>query len=415
MRLLHVSDWHLGRETSGVSRGPDHEAVLAEIIDIARQFRPHLIVHTGDVFDSGHPGADDIELAFAIFHELADLAPVEVIAGNHDSPRYFRSLTKVQGRQSRIRLVDRPRHHSNGGVVEHPGEAGEVIRLAVLPFVRAGGAGVIEGFTDPRTWHGQYADGIRAITNMLAEGLEAGYDPRKHVLVFATHLYVDGAVKSGSERQLHITDAYAAQAASVPTVSYAAFGHIHKPQPLPGPGCAHYAGSPIPLDFGEEDEKKSVVLVEAVPGRPARVKAVPLRKGRPLRSLRGTLPHIAEAAPQVGEALCRVVVETETITPDLSERVRTLLPHATLLSVDEDCAATRVRPLDAQDARGAEETPLPLLFHEYLETATVKGANANRILDVFGRLAQATEDDAPVPAFGEEAALRAPLPAVEET
>ena len=188
----------------------------------------------------------------------------------HDSPRYFRSLTKVQGRHSRIRLVDRPRHYSDGGVVEHPGESGEVIRLAVLPFVQAGRAGMIECFSDQRTWHGQYADGVRLFTSMLAEGLKADYDSRKHVLVFATHLYIDGAVKSGSERQLHITDAYAAQAASVPTVSYAAFGHIHKPQRLTGPGCACYAGSPIHMDFGEEGEEKSIVLVEAAPGRPTR-------------------------------------------------------------------------------------------------------------------------------------------------
>lgn len=412
MRLFHVSDWHLGRETGGVSRRPDLEAVLGEIVDLARQFRPHLILHSGDVFDSGYPGADDIELAFGILHELADLAPVEVIAGNHDSPRYFRSLTKVQGRHGRIRLVDRPRHHSEGGVVEHPGESGEVIRLAVLPFVQPGRAGMIEGFSHQQTWHGQYADGVRLLTSMLAEGLMADYDARKHVLVFGTHLYVGGAVPSGSERQLHITDAYATQAASVPTVSYAAFGHIHKPQRLSGPGCACYAGSPIQMDFGEEGEQKSVVLVEAVPGRPAKVETVPLRKGRPLRSIRGTLAQLAEQATQVGEALCRVIVETETVTPDLSDRVRALLPRATLVSVGEDCIATRVTPLDASDVQHAEEAPLPVLFHEFLATAPVKGADANKVLDVFRRLVQAAEDDTAAPPFGEEAALNAPLPVV---
>lgn len=410
MRLLHISDWHLGRETGGVSRRPDHEAVLAEIVDIARQFRPHLVVHTGDVFDSGYPGADDIELAFGIFHDLAELAPVEVIAGNHDSARYFRSLSKVQGRHGRIRLVDRPRHHSDGGVVEHPGESGEVIRLATLPFLPAGRAGLIECFSDQRTWHGQYADGVRLFTNMLTEGLMAGYDPRRHVLVFATHLYVAGAVMSGSERQLHITDAYAAQATSVPTVSYAAFGHIHKPQRLAGPGSACYAGSPIQMDFGEEGEEKSIVLVEAGPGRPAKVEAVPLTQGRPLRFLRGTLARIAQLAPQVGDALCRVVVETETLTPDLSEKVRELLAHATLISIDEDCAATRVRPVDAEHVRSDDDAPLPTLFHQFLETAPVKGAAADKVLDVFTRLVQAADDDAPV-AFDEETALQAPLPA----
>jgi exonuclease SbcD len=410
MRLLHISDWHLGRETGGASRRPDHEAVLAEIVDVARQFRPHLIVHTGDVFDTGHPGADDIELAFGIFHELADLAPVEVIAGNHDSPRYFRSLSTVQGRHGRIRLVDRPRRPADGGVVEHRGDSGEVIRLAVLPFVHPGRAGMIECFSDPATWHGQYADGVRLFTGMLGEGLMAGYDARRDVLLFATHLYVHGAVKSGSERALHITDAYAAQAASVPTVSYAAFGHIHKPQRLAGPGSSCYAGSPLQMDFGEEGEEKSVVLVEAAPGRPAKLETVALRKGRSLRTLRGTLAQIAELTPQVGDALCRVVVETDHPTPDLSEQVRALLPRATLVSVDEDCAATRILSLDSQDALGDEEAPLPILFHEFLTTATVKEAAADKVLEAFQRLEHATQDDATPLVFEEEMALRAPLP-----
>lgn len=411
MRLLHVSDWHLGRETDGVSRRPDHEAVLAEIVTVAREFRPHLIVHTGDVFDSGHPGADDIDLAFATFHELADLAPVEVIAGNHDSARYFRSLTRVQGRQGRIRLVDQPRHHEDGGVVEYPGTNGEVVRLGVLPFIHAGRGAMIERFSVASSWHAQYADGIRQVATMLAEGLTAGYDPSRHVLLFAAHLHVAGAVPSRSERGLHITDAYAAQAASIPAVSYAAFGHIHRPQRLPGATIAHYAGSPIPIDFGEEGEEKSVVLVEAAPGRPAEVHTVPLCRGRRLRSLSGSLAELAEVAPHVGDALCRVVIRTETPTPNLSEQVRELLPNATLLSVGEDCVATRIKALGHSDTNELEEAALGTLFEAFVGTTKIKNARADKVLDVFSRLVEGAEEGAPV-TFQEEAALSAPLPSV---
>ena len=68
----------------------------------------------------------------------------------------------------------------------------------------------------------------------------------------------------------------------MPPVSYAAFGHIHKPQPLPGTVIGRYAGSIIPIDFGEEGEQKGAVVVEATPGRAARVEFVSLAAGRPL-------------------------------------------------------------------------------------------------------------------------------------
>jgi exonuclease SbcD len=404
MRLLHVSDWHLGRETDGASRRPDHEAALDEIVTIARDFRPHLVVHTGDVFDSPHPGADDIDLAFAVLHQLADLAPVEVIAGNHDGASFFRSLTRVQGRQRRIRLVDQPRHHADGGVIEYPGEDAEVIRLATLPFIHAGRGVLIDRFSVASSWHAQYADGIREVAQMLAEGLAAGYNPGRHVLVFAAHLHIAGAVPSGTERRSHVTDSYAAQAASIPAVSYAAFGHIHKPQRLPGPTEARYAGSPIPIDFGEEGEEKSVVLVEATPGRPPDVRAVPLRGGRALRSVRGTLSDIAALAPHIGNALCRVIVQTESLTPHLSEAVHELLPNATILSVSEDCAATRVRALSAEDNPGGAEDSLPFLFREFLAGVKVKNASAEKVLGAFDVLIGRGAEEAPIP-FPEERVL----------
>ena len=96
------------------------------------------------------------------------------------------------------------------------------------------------------------------------------------------HLHVAGAKFSGSERQLHISDIYGSHLETLPVVNYAAFGHIHRPQPLPGSlVMGTYAGSPIQLDFGELDEEKSVVVVEARPQMPSRIERHPL-SGREL-------------------------------------------------------------------------------------------------------------------------------------
>src|SRR5919108_511558 len=125
-----------------------------------------------------------------------------------------------------------------------------------------------------------------------------------HVSLSAAHLCVSGARFSGSERPLHVSEAYATRLERLPNVSYAAFGLIHLPQPLPRRGVTgRYAGPPIPPDFGEGREQKEVVLVEAEPGRPAVVTPVALEGGRPMRTIVGSLDDLREAAPTVGDAL----------------------------------------------------------------------------------------------------------------
>lgn len=333
MKLLHTSDWHLGRMTYNRSRADDHDAVLGEIVQLAREQRPDLVLHTGDLFDVPRPAYADIERGLNALQELAAVAPVVVICGNHDSPALFRIFSGLLGTTSAIRFIDRPLHPNDGGILEYPSAAGERIRLAPLPFIHA--TRLVDAFDSPDTWNADYADRVQGYEDVLAQGLIAGSDPARDILLFAAHLHVGGASYSGTERQITVSDAYATRAERLPVVSYAAFGHIHKPQRLPGPVPGRYAGSPIQLDFGEEGEQKQVVLVEAAPGRPAHIVEVPLKSGRPLRRVSGTIDEIRALAPSIGSALCLLTVRTGIPVPDLSRQMRELLPDATVLDVFE--------------------------------------------------------------------------------
>ncbi len=395
MRLLHVSDWHLGRMTYRYSRAPDHDAVLEETIGYARELRPHLILHTGDLFDAFRPGYAEMARGIDALQELAAIAPVVVVAGNHDSPALFRLFNRLQGEDSRIRFVDQARLPQEGGVLEFPGMGDEVIRLAPLPFVHANR--MVERFEDPSTWMATYADRIHLIEDALGRGLREGYNPSRDILLFAAHLYVTGARFCGSERPLHVTDAYGCRLERLPQVSHAAFGHIHRPQALPSTVVSgRYAGSPICLDYGEEGEQKEVVIVEAEPGRPATVTSQPLSGGRRLRTLIGTLEEIRSQAPSVGNALCRVTVRTDTPTENLSELVRELCPKATLVDVNEDCAATRIEVVEAAKADADAEPSFRDLFRTYLAEQGTRGADAKRVLKGFEQLFEAADEEAPL-------------------
>ena len=391
MRLLHVSDWHVGRQTYRCSRVPDHEAALAEIVELARETRPHLVLHTGDVFDGFRPGYAEMAFAVEALEELAALAPVVVIAGNHDSPALFRLFDRLLGIDPRIRFVDRVRPPADGGVLDLPGADGEVVRIAFLPFVHANR--MVDRFEDASTWTATYSERIQRIEEELERGLAAGYDPSRHVLLFAAHLYVSGARFSGSERPLHVSDAYATRLRRLPNVSYAAFGHIHLPQPLPRRVTGRYAGSPIPLDFGEEREQKEVVLVEAEPGAPAVVTPIPLGGGRPLRTIVGTLDEVRATAPTAVDAICRVTICTDEPVPDLAALVAELLPGATVVEVGEDCAATRLEVVEATVTDADAEPGFRELFREYLAERGTRGAQANRVLRTFETLVQAVETE----------------------
>lgn len=407
MRLLHVSDWHLGRMTYNESRAPDHDRVLAEIVELARETRPHLIVHSGDVWDAVRPGYPDLQRGLDALKELGAIAPTVVLLGNHDSPHLFDLLQGIAGREYGITFVSRARRPSAGGILEFGGEGDEVLRLAPLPFVHQNR--MIDDVEDPATWNTEYADRVQRIVDGLATGLQEGYDPGRHVLLFAAHLHVTGASFSAtSQRPLTITDSYATRVERIPAVSYGAYGHIHRPQALPGTRLAWYAGSPMALDFGEEGERKVALTVEASPGRPARVEQHELRGSRPLRRLEGTLDQLRRVAPEVGDALCLVTVLTERPIPNLADQVVEMLPAATVLQVDERSSRRELTVLRAREGTGGPEPTLAELFTEYVGEVGVGSGDAGAVVELFERSAGSLANDEEV-RFPEVDAMRGPV------
>ena len=409
MKLLHVSDWHLGRATYGEPRAEDHDAVLGEIITIAAEHRPDVIVHTGDVFDVVRPAYTDMARGVTALQELGAIAPVVVLCGNHDSPALFDLLAQLVGPESPVRFLSRARTPEAGGILHLPAADGSEVRLAGLPFVHANR--MLDGFEDATSWHGLYTDRIHVVEQALARGLLEGYDASRDIAIFAAHLHVGGAVLSGSERRVHVGDTYASHLEHIPAVSYAAFGHIHKPQTLPGSVLnGTYAGSPIQLDFGELGEEKRVVLVEARPGKSAPPISIPLRAGRPLWRFDGTLDELAVRAPQAGRCLALVTIRTETTTPGLHLMVQDRLPDAVLLQVTEIPADRMLAPIAGTDTGNGPEPGIDELFRDYLAEVGTRGAAADRVMATFATLLDAVESEQLV-RFPEEDALPTP-PAV---
>ena len=328
MKILHTSDWHIGKRLGRYDRTPEYQAAIDEVITVADDHEVDLVVHSGDLFDRPQPPIDALRLAFDGLRRLAAGRPVVVVAGNHDSADLFETLAPFVV-QSGIHLVGDIKPPDAGGLLELDTAAGRAV-VACFPFLRQGR--VVDFMAETGKWYGAYAERVRAITEAYAEAAveAAGSDG---VAALAAHFMVTGARVGGhgvprGERELHMGEAYAATAAAIPpSLGYVAMGHIHAPQPVPGANVpAEYAGSLLPLDFGEAGETKRVVVVDAEPGRPAAVTSVPLASGRPLVRATGSWDDIT-ARSDLADSYVDLVVETDGPDPGLADRARAAFPY----------------------------------------------------------------------------------------
>lgn len=410
--IFHTSDWHVGKGVGRLSREQDQRAVLAEIVAQAEAAEPDLIIHSGDVFDGFRPATSDMRLALGTLQSLGTIAPTVVIVGNHDSPALFDVFSLFAGQSSsRVRFVTRARHPREGGILDFEVAGGsQRLRLACMPFVHPNRQ--VDWFDDPRRFMGQYAAKLQAMNSILREGLEDGYDPARDVLLYTGHVHIAGAHLSGTERPLHVTDTYAAEASSLPRVSYSALGHIHKPQQVPGTS-AYYVGSAMQLDFGEAGQDRSSIVVAANPGRPAEVTRVYLTSPRKLRVLSGAFDVVREEAATVDDDLVRVIVQTEDPIPGLADILIELMPRATIVDITENVASQRLQILDPEAFDQDETEPtFAELLDSYLQTKGTHdaGVSAERLKALFVAMSAQTDDEEDPEIDGLGAVIHSPLP-----
>jgi exonuclease SbcD len=379
VKILHTGDWHVGRAIRGRSRAAEHEAVLAEIAALAGEHDVDLVLVAGDLFDTAAPAPESERIVYRALLDLAATgAAVVVVAGNHDSDR---RLQAVEPLLSLGRVVTRPVF--DRGLIEIAGRDGaETALVAAVPFlsqrwvVRADD--LLADGADPGAHGQQYAERMRRLVAALTEG----FRPDTVNLVVA-HCMVAGGALGGGERPAHTVFEYAVDPTAFPTSAhYVALGHLHRRQRVPGPCPAEYSGSPLQLDFGETANRPSVNIVDAAPGRPARVEAVELTAGRRLTTVAGTLDElrvVAEARVH-GDDHLKVVVR-EPLRAGLADDVRALFPGCVDVTIERPEAAGSTADGTAASTR-AGRTPRDL-FAQYLDE---QGVGDERVIRLFDEL-----------------------------
>jgi exonuclease SbcD len=328
MRLIHTSDWHLGRTLHGADLLPYQAAFCDWLLAESISQRADAVVIAGDVYDRAVPTTDAVAILDQVLSGFAAAAiPVLLISGNHDSAIRL-------GFGSRLSEAAGVHLRTSPGDIARPvvltDEHGE-IAIYGIPYLLPDA--VMTELSADRT----HESVLGAATALIrADAARRGIERT----IVTAHAFVTGAQPSDSERDIRVGGVGDAPASVFAGLSYVALGHLHGQQNVPGPvpadkggvGAIRYSGSPLAFSFSERHHAKSVTLAEIDAAGGVTTTKLPAPVPRPLRQLRGTLDDLlALTDPELADAWIKVVL-TDAVRPAAPmERLRERWPHTLVL------------------------------------------------------------------------------------
>ncbi|AHW60636.1 DNA repair exonuclease [Draconibacterium orientale] len=381
MKILHTSDWHLGKRLDDFSRLEEQEAVLQEICEIADNEQVDAVLVAGDLFDTFNPPTEAVDLLYKTLKRLTNNGrrPVVAIAGNHDSPDRIEAPDPL-ARECGIIFAGYPNSriasfelesgmkvlNSEDGFLEvQLPETPVPLRILLTPYAneyRLKTCLEVENSEDE----------LRAVLQKKWEALAEQYCDDKGVNVLVSHLFM---VRKGDELPeepedekpiLHVGGAQAVYTENIPAkIQYTALGHLHRMHRVDNnSNPVYYSGSPLSYSFAEANQKKFVLLVDADPGQIAAVRKIELNSGK--RLLRKRAEGMEDALDWLSEnqeALVELTLVTETYL-NATDRKQLNKAHAGIVSIipevtnPDSSVGNQQKQIDL--SRSMEE-----LFHDY--------------------------------------------------
>ncbi|MEN9504328.1 MAG: hypothetical protein RI958_254 [Actinomycetota bacterium] len=368
MRVIHTSDWHLGRSFGPVSLRGDHEAFCEWFVDLSAEQDADLVVVAGDLYDRAIAPTESIELFRETVQRLrARGITVAAITGNHDGADrvapyddlldaggvYIRGGYQGVGRVATLAFDDGP------------------LDLVLVPFLDPQAAP--DGFGGPATVACADADlgerrRRRTHESVLADALDRAranlVSPRS---VVVSHAFVVGGESSESERQLEVGGTGAVDRAVFDGFSYVALGHLHRPQAI-GRETIRYSGTPLPYSFSE-DHAKSVVVVDLDAAGNGTIEEIPVPIGRRVVTIRGELDELlrSDLRPDARACFVRAIVTNRETVLDAKARLEQIYPYVVEVRLEPAGRSSDSFAHDAAPIERLEPIEVTRRFWEELE------------------------------------------------
>jgi exonuclease SbcD len=351
MKLIHLSDLHIGKRVNEVSMIEDQEYILLQILQIIDEENADAVLIAGDVYDKSVPSAEAVTLFDDFLCRLAKRKlPVLIISGNHDSPE---------------RLAFGNRLLELGGIHISPVYCGKIepvvlsdqhgdVYFWLLPFIKP--AHVKRYFPD---------EGIESYTDACRVAVDNMGIDKANRNVLLTHQFVTGASTCESE-EISVGGSDNVDAAAFEEFDYVALGHIHSPQNI-GSNKIRYCGTPLKYSFSEAGHHKSVTVVNLGAKGELELQLRPLTPRHDMRVVRGTFAQLTDKAFYDGTATddyLQVTLTDEEDVPEAIGKLRIIYPNLMKLTYDNTRTAKNQIINGAEDVQ--RKTPLEL-FEELYE------------------------------------------------
>lgn len=360
MKLLHTSDWHLGRQFHNQSLLADQAAVLDQVIDYVEAEEIDVVLISGDIYDRSVPPAEAVTLLNQTLRRLCvDLAvPVIMISGNHDSPErlgFGAGLMQGAGLHilSDLAQVDTP---------------------VIIPHLEGDVAFYGIPYCQPEHVRSVFDENVRSFDEahtFLVERIKAAFQPNQR-RVLLSHCFVSGAEESDSERPLSLGGADTVRWQPMRDFDYVALGHLHAPQ-FRGEAHIRYSGSLMKYSFSEVTQKKGVTRVTLPAQGEASITALPLTPERDLRVVEGefdTLMAEGKDDPRNDDYLLVRLTDSRAILDTLNQ-LRQVYPNVLHL---EKPGLAPDRPAQLASREQLKRTELEL-FADFFEQTQGEALN----------------------------------------
>ena len=370
MKLIHLSDLHLGKRVNDFSMLEDQKYILTKIINIIDEETPDAVIIAGDIYDKSAPSAEAVELFDEFLVRLSKRnLKVFVISGNHDSPE---------------RIAFGSRLMSSSGVYMSPVYDGDVVPVSVsddygianvfmLPFIKPSHVKRFYPDDDIST----YSDAIQvAIKHMEI-------DPENRNILI-THQFVTGASRCDSE-DIAVGGSDNVDANVFTPFDYVALGHIHSPQNV-GTETIRYCGTPLKYSFSEAGQSKSVTVVELKGKGSIAVRTVPLVPKRDMMEIKGSYMEVTSRdfyKDMDTTVYLHITLTDEEDIPDAIGKLRSVYPN--IMKLDYDNKRTRSN-MEINGADDVERKAPMELFSEFYEKQNNQPLSAEQQTFVAGMI-----------------------------
>ncbi len=407
MKILHTSDWHLGKRLENFSRMDEQQAVLQEICEIADKEKVDAVLVAGDLFDTFNPPVEAVDLFYKTLKRLANQGnrPVIAIAGNHDSPDRIEAPDPL-ARECGIIFAGYPNSivpkfeldtglkivKSEAGFLEIQLPLGKVpLRILVTPYANE---------FRLKTYLGQEnsEEELRSVLQKNWTEITEKHCDENGINLLLGHLFV---LEKGGEIPeepadekpiLHVGGVQAVYTENIPEqIHYTALGHLHRMHPAGKKNKAFYSGSPLSYSFAEANQKKYVLIVEVEPWKEAGVREIELAMGKKLLRYRAEgMEDAVNWLMQNQDSLIELTMVTDNFLT-AQERKQLSLTHEGIIAIIPE--VKNANEITSNQSKTIDlSKDMNTLFSDYFRYAKGQEPN-NEIMELFNEILAEENDE----------------------